>query len=67
MLAVALRLEVLLMKSEDAKTDSSSSSSTHPALAFIVIVPGWSESPMWCKLHSSSYLRACWSISSQGA
>ena len=67
MLALALRLEVLLDKSEGKAAGSSSSSKgQHPALAFIVLVPGWIESPMWQQLHSSAYLRACWSISSQG-
>jgi hypothetical protein len=63
MLGVAVRLEQLLAKSE-VKRDGAGARSS--ALAFIVVVPGWTESPMWGKLQASAYLRACWSISSEG-
>ncbi len=63
MLGVAVRLEQLLDKSE-VKRDGTGARSS--ALAFIVVVPGWTESPMWGKLQASAYLRACWSISSEG-
>jgi hypothetical protein len=70
MLGVALRLEQLLDKSEVKRAGSVASGdgtcACSPALAFIVFVPGWTESPMWGKLQASAYLRACWSISSEG-
>ncbi len=70
MFGVAVRLEQLLKKSESKQADgvasSGSSGKGNAALAFIVFVPGWTESPMWLKLQSSAYLRACWSISSEG-
>jgi hypothetical protein len=69
MMGMAVRLEQLLSRSEAtaALVRKGSSSETNSALAFIVIVPGWTESPMWTHLHASAYLRACWCISSQGS
>ncbi len=67
-MGMAVRLEQLLTLSETTASlaRKGSGSDTDAALAFIVIVPGWTESPMWTKLHASAYLRACWCISSQG-
>ena len=71
MLGVAVRLEQLLDKSEvkhagRVASGNGTGAGSSSALAFIVFVPGWTESPMWSKLQSSAHLRACWSISSEG-